>query len=178
MHDLSRRELLLAAGVGAAALAATAVTPLSLLAEDKKVEGFTLPKLPYANDALEPHIDAETMEIHHDKHHAAYVTNLNKALEGIRALSTKHRRPAAQHRDGARRHPHGRPQQRRRPRQPFAVLDDHGPKGGGGEPTGELAKAIDAGFGGFDKFKDEVDARRPRRASAAAGPGSSSTRAS
>src|SRR5580693_4492870 len=43
---------------------------------------FTLPPLPYAFDALEPHIDAKTMEIHHDKHHAAYVTNLNKALEG------------------------------------------------------------------------------------------------
>ena len=43
---------------------------------------FTLPALPYANDALEPNIDAQTMEIHHDKHHGAYVTNLNKALEG------------------------------------------------------------------------------------------------
>ncbi|HEX2775558.1 MAG TPA: superoxide dismutase, partial [Candidatus Acidoferrales bacterium] len=43
---------------------------------------FTLPPLPYAFDALEPYIDAKTMEIHHDKHHAAYVTNLNKALEG------------------------------------------------------------------------------------------------
>ena len=45
---------------------------------------YTLPKLPYPFDALEPHIDAKTMEIHHDKHHAAYVTNLNKALEGTR----------------------------------------------------------------------------------------------
>ena len=43
---------------------------------------FTLPELPYAHNALEPHIDARTMEIHHSKHHAAYVTNLNKALEG------------------------------------------------------------------------------------------------
>ena len=51
---------------------------------------FTLPPLPYSFDALEPHIDAKTMEIHHDKHHAAYVTNLNKALEGhadLQALS-------------------------------------------------------------------------------------------
>ena len=43
---------------------------------------YELPKLPYANDALEPHIDAKTMEIHHDKHHQAYITNLNKAIEG------------------------------------------------------------------------------------------------
>jgi superoxide dismutase, Fe-Mn family len=43
---------------------------------------YELPKLPYPNDALEPHIDAKTMEIHHDKHHQAYVTNLNKAIEG------------------------------------------------------------------------------------------------
>ena len=48
-----------------------------------------LPKLPYPNDALEPHIDAKTMEIHHDKHHAAYVANLNKALEGKPELEKK-----------------------------------------------------------------------------------------
>src|SRR5260221_9649547 len=82
MHDLSRREFLIAAGAGAAALAVAQFMPLSLLADDKKPEGFTLPKLPYDFDALEPHIDAETMKIHHDKHHQAYVTNLNKALEG------------------------------------------------------------------------------------------------
>ena len=50
---------------------------------------FTLPPLPYSNDALEPHIDAKTMEIHHDKHHGAYVTNLNKALEGHADLQSK-----------------------------------------------------------------------------------------
>ena len=48
-----------------------------------------LPKLPYANDALEPHIDAKTMEIHHDKHHQAYITNLNKAIEGKPGLEGK-----------------------------------------------------------------------------------------
>ena len=50
---------------------------------------FTLPPLPYAFDALEPFIDAKTMEIHHDKHHGAYVTNLNKALEGHADLQNK-----------------------------------------------------------------------------------------
>src|SRR3978361_516647 len=50
---------------------------------------YELPPLPYANDALEPHIDAKTMEIHHDKHHQAYITNLNKALEGKPELADK-----------------------------------------------------------------------------------------
>ena len=50
---------------------------------------YELPPLPYPNDALEPHIDAQTMEIHHDKHHQAYITNLNKALEGHADLSSK-----------------------------------------------------------------------------------------
>src|SRR6516165_2448705 len=56
--------------------------------EDKPV-AFTVPPLPYPFDALEPHIDAKTMEIHHDKHHGAYVTNLNKALEGHADLQAK-----------------------------------------------------------------------------------------
>ena len=89
----------------------------------------TLPPLPYAPDALEPHIDKQTMEIHHGKHHSAYVNNLNAALEKhpdlqsksvedlIRGLSTR-----------ARGHPDGRPQQRRRPREPHDVLADHGPE--------------------------------------------------
>src|SRR3954463_13262217 len=71
---LTRRELLRSATAGAAAL----TVPSFLRAADPA--GFTLPKLPYAFDALEPAIDAKTMEIHHDRHHQAYVDNLNKAL--------------------------------------------------------------------------------------------------
>ena len=89
---------------------------------------FTLPPLPYAPDALEPHIDKMTMEIHHGKHHNAYVTNLNKALESAPDLASKtHRGIAGQqlrHRAGE--YPHRRAQQWRRPHQPLHVLADHG----------------------------------------------------
>jgi Fe-Mn family superoxide dismutase len=78
---MNRRDMLKTAGTGAALLA---LPSLSFAAEEK---GFVLPKLPYAFDALEPYIDAKTMEIHHDRHHKAYVDNLNKALEGTEWLS-------------------------------------------------------------------------------------------
>lgn len=76
MTMLSRRDALRTA---AASLAALSVPSLSIAADDPP---FSLPKLPYAFDALEPHIDAMTMEIHHDRHHKAYVDNLNKAVAG------------------------------------------------------------------------------------------------
>src|SRR5437879_1860015 len=81
MHllTMTRRDLLHTAAAGAAALT---LSPLAAWAAEEKKAGFTLPKLPYDYDALEPHIDAETMKIHHDLHHKAYVDNLNKALAG------------------------------------------------------------------------------------------------
>ncbi len=89
---------------------------------------FTVPPLPYAFDALEPYIDKQTMEIHHDKHHGAYVTNLNKALESAPDLQNKTSRGAAgqQLRHRAGKYPDGGAQQRRRPHQPQHVLADHG----------------------------------------------------
>src|SRR3981189_3001101 len=63
--------------------------PRSNSKSEEKPVAFTVPPLPYPFDALEPHIDAKTMEIHHDKHHGAYVTNLNKALEGHPDLQSK-----------------------------------------------------------------------------------------
>lgn len=116
---------------------------------------FYLPKLPYAFDALEPHIDARTMEIHHDKHHAAYVSNLNKAAAGEPALKNKTI-------DELMRNLGDVPEAIR-----TAVRNNGGghlnhalfwqmmKRGGGGEPTGELARAIDKQFGSFGGFKDQ-----------------------
>lgn len=117
---------------------------------------FTLPALPYAFNALEPHIDAKTMEIHHDKHHQAYVTNLNKALEGksdLQALTLEQLlandcakvpeeiRTAVRNNGGGH-HNHS------------LFWEMIGPNAGG-QPTGALAEAINGTFGGFDQFKTQ-----------------------
>jgi len=125
--------------------------------EDKPV-AFTVPPLPYPFDALEPHIDAKTMEIHHDKHHGAYVTNLNKALEGHPDLQAKsidelmkglgsvpeNIRVAVQNNGGG----HWN----------HSLFWQLMKKNGGGEPQGELAGAIRSTFGSFDGFKDKLKA--------------------
>jgi superoxide dismutase, Fe-Mn family len=124
---------------------------------------FTVPPLPYAFDALEPYIDAKTMEIHHDKHHGAYVTNLNKALEGHADLQNK---TVEQLLTGL----NSLPESIR-----TAVRNNGGghlnhslfwkimKKGGGGEPGGELATAINGAFGSFAEFKAKlVDAGTKR----------------
>lgn len=111
---------------------------------------FELPALPYAHDALEPHIDTTTMQIHHGKHHAAYVTNLNAALEGNEAASLSLEEIMANI-----------------SKYPMAVRNNGGghynhslfwkimAPNAGGAPTGELAAAIVAAFGSFDNFKAE-----------------------
>jgi len=112
-----------------------------------------LPPLPYAFDALEPHIDARTMEIHHGKHHAAYVANLNKALDGhadlqkmsiVELMGSLDRVPesirTAVRNNGGGHLNHSM----------FWTLMKGG---GGGEPGGELGDAIKAAFGSFDEFK-------------------------
>jgi len=118
---------------------------------------FELPKLPYAVDALEPYIDAQTMTIHHDKHHNAYVTNLNAAIE-------KHPELAAKSIEELLRNLNAVPEDIR------TAVRNHGggtwnhsmfweimaPKAGGA-PKGELAKAIDASFTSFDNFKVEFE---------------------
>ena len=118
---------------------------------------YELAPLPYDYAALEPFIDAETMKLHHDKHHQAYVNNVNGALEKHPELAAKSvddliKRPERH----SRRHPRRRPQQRRRPLQPHHVLDIMGPAGSagiGGAPTGAIADQINADFGDFEAFK-------------------------
>lgn len=115
---------------------------------------FELPALPYAYDALEPHIDARTMQIHHGKHHAAYTTNLNNALQGHDDLAAKSIEALLGDLNGV---PEGI---RMVVRNNGGGYANHnlfwavmGPNGGG-EPTGALADAINATFGGFASFKE------------------------
>ena len=110
---------------------------------------FELPNLPYAFDALEPHIDAKTMEIHHDKHHAAYTTNLNVAIEGtdladatIEEILAKGTDKPAVRNNGGGFWNHN------------LFWETLAPNAGG-QPEGELAAAINEAFGSFEAFKDE-----------------------
>ena len=115
---------------------------------------YTLPDLPYSFDALEPHIDARTMEIHHDKHHAGYVKKVNAALEGtdladkpvetviadLNAVPEDKRTAVRNNGGGHANHSLF-----------WTILSPDG----GGEPSGDLAEAINATFGSFDAFKEE-----------------------
>jgi Fe-Mn family superoxide dismutase len=114
---------------------------------------FELPNLPYAFNALEPHIDAKTMEIHHGKHHQAYVTNLNNALantdtskltidEICRNIS---KYPAPVRNNGGGHYNH-------------AMFWTIMKPGGGGQPNGKIAEAINSTFGNFDEFKTKFNA--------------------
>jgi Fe-Mn family superoxide dismutase len=111
---------------------------------------FTLPNLPYAVDALEPNIDAMTMEIHHGKHHAGYTTNLNNAIAGTEAeklsiediLKNVSTRSTAVRNNGGGFYNH-------------CMFWEIMSPNGGGHPTGALAADIDARFGSFEAFKDE-----------------------
>lgn len=114
---------------------------------------FELPKLPYALDALEPHIDARTMEIHHGKHHQAYVTNLNNAIAGTDAeklsieeiCKTISKYPVAVRNNGGGHFNHSL----------FWTIMK---AGGGGNPSGTLEDAINSAFGSFDEFKTKFNA--------------------
>jgi Fe-Mn family superoxide dismutase len=118
---------------------------------------YTLPALPYPFDALEPHIDAKTMEIHHDKHHGTYVTNVNNALEGnplgelpIEELLTKLDEVPEEKRNAVRNNGGGHYN--------HTLFWESMSPSGGGEPSGELASAIDAAFGSFSDFKHKLKA--------------------
>lgn len=123
---------------------------------------FTLPNLPYAYDALEPNIDARTMEIHHTKHHQTYITNLNAAIEGTAVADWSIEDLVARLGEV--------PEDIR-----TAVLNNGGghfnhtmfwtimSPNGGGAPTGDLAAAIDEAFGSFDAFKEKFEAAAKTR---------------
>ena len=119
---------------------------------------YKLPELPYAYDALEPHIDKETMNIHHTKHHNTYVTKLNEAVAGKQDLESKSVEELVANLDAV-------PENIR-----TAVRNNGGghanhslfwkllSPNGGGAPTGELAEAINSKFGSFDQFKEDFAA--------------------
>lgn len=117
---------------------------------------YELPQLPYAYDALEPHIDARTMEIHHTKHHQAYVDNANKALEGtefadlsVEELITKLDQVPADKKGALRNNAGGHANH-------SLFWTVMGPQASG-QPSGELADAINAAFGSFDAFKEKFE---------------------
>ncbi len=151
---LNRRELLKVVG---ASLASLAVPSLNWAAQSPKY--YTLPPLPYDYDALEPSIDKLTMQIHHDKHHQAYITNAinllksdakllemppEKLLMDLSVVPEKDRQGVINNVGGHVNH--------------TLFWEIMGPKGGG-EPTGALAKAIDSRFGSFDKFQKEMSTK-------------------
>ncbi len=113
---------------------------------------FELPSLPYAYDALEPHFDAQTMEIHHSKHHGGYVTKLNAALEGSAhanaaiedIMKTAGAQGAGVRNNGGGHYNHSLF---------WSILSPNG----GGAPSGDLAAAIDRDFGSLDKLKEEFN---------------------
>jgi Fe-Mn family superoxide dismutase len=119
---------------------------------------FEIPQLEYAYDALEPHIDARTMEIHHSKHHQAYVTNLNKVVDATPELAGKSLEELLRGIDSA-------------PESARGALRNHGGghhnhslfwsvmgPGGGGEPSGDLADEITSTFGGFSALQEKLNA--------------------
>jgi Fe-Mn family superoxide dismutase len=118
---------------------------------------FEVPPLPYAPDALEPHIDAQTMSLHHDKHHQAYVDKLNAALEGTEFADSsiediianldaipEDKRTAVRNNGGGHLN--------------HSLFWKSMSPDGGGAPEGDLAAAIDSAFGSFDDFKDQFEA--------------------
>jgi Fe-Mn family superoxide dismutase len=158
MNTMTRRDALKTSSLLAAGAVLAASVPLrSVWAADAPPAGpFVLPPLPYAFDALEPYLDAQTMQIHHDKHHQAYVTNLNKAVAGqaelagksaddlvsdLRAIPESIRKAVQNHGGGHANH---------------TLFWQLLKKNEGGKPAGELASALDKKWGSFDGFKAEL----------------------
>ena len=116
---------------------------------------YELPPLPYSHDALEPHIDAQTMQIHHGKHHNAYVTNVNKALEGHDALAAQSVEALISNMSAVPENIRGAVRNNGGGHANHSLFWTVMGPGKGGAPTGPLAEKIDAAFGGFDAFKEQ-----------------------
>jgi superoxide dismutase, Fe-Mn family len=123
---------------------------------------FNLPDLPYPHNALEPHVDAQTMQIHHGKHHATYVSKLNEAVQGtkfenmeIEELLRNINSVPEEKRGAVRNHGGGHAN--------HSLFWKIMKPQGGGKPSGELAGAIDKAFGGFDAFKEKFAAAATTR---------------
>lgn len=157
MNEMNRRKFLKQVGAGVVGAVAASKLGSFAFADDPKPLQFELGKLPYAYDALEPHIDARTMEIHHSKHHAAYVNGLNAALAkhpeiqgktleqligSISELPQDIQTAVRNHGGGHHNHTLF-----------WSVMK----KDGGGEPKGDLAKAIDGAFANFAALKEKLN---------------------
>lgn len=150
---MERRKFLLSLGLIGAASAAQKIEAITKKINNERsnkvMSKFELPSLPYAFNALEPHIDARTMEIHHGKHHAAYVNNLNNAVNGTdlegksleELFQNVSKLPAAVRNNGGGHYNHS------------LFWNIMGPNKGG-QPAGALADAINGSFGSFDKLKE------------------------
>jgi superoxide dismutase, Fe-Mn family len=146
---------LLGAGSGACVdlRLATASEFVSNLKVEEKFVPFTVPPLPYSFDALEPYIDAKTMEIHHDKHHGAYVTNLNKALDGHADLQAKSLDDLLKSLDSIPENIRAAVRNNAGGHWNHSLFWTQMKKGGGGEPQGDLGDAIKSVFGSFAEFQ-------------------------
>ena len=147
---MDRRAFLVTTGV--AAIAAP-----ELFSVEAEPVAYTLPPLPYAFDALEPYIDAKTMEIHHDKHHGAYVTNLNKALESAPDLAGKTLEALIGNLDAVPEAIRGAVRNNGGGHWNHSMFWKIMKKGGGGDPRGPVADAIKASFGDFAGFKAKIN---------------------
>jgi len=119
---------------------------------------YELPSLPYPFDALEPHIDAKTMEIHHDKHHAAYVTNVNKAIAGKGDLEKKSVEELISNLNAVPEDVRGAVRNNGGGHANHTMFWRIMSKNAGGQPSGKLADDINAAFGSFDGFKEKFEA--------------------
>jgi Fe-Mn family superoxide dismutase len=165
MKNISRREALKTATLAGAMLAAaprlfaqtTPAAPATPTPSPAPTGPFTLPPLPYAYDALEPHIDALTMHIHHDKHHKAYVDNLNRAVASLAPDPIPAIEVILTHLDGLQANVRTAIRNNGGGHYNHSLFWQMMKPAGGGEPSGDLAAAINGGFGDFEGFKKKFN---------------------